>query len=142
MAGSSSDPLPFMLDELSLALARQLQEEDDAVMAAQLIADDARSATAAKEQRGQPSSLTSTPSAGRAPHLASPAHKVCQHLGRQTCKKISEHFLKQNTPMTLGELLGIFRSSKQRETLLMMVDAGQRERVEAELVALDFDFAQ
>jgi hypothetical protein len=44
--------------------------------------------------------------------------------------------------MTLGELLGIFRSSKQRETLLMMVDAGQRERVEAELVALDFDFAQ
>ena len=54
MAGSSSDPLPFMLDELSLALARQLQEEDDAVMAAQLIADDARSATAAKEQRGQP----------------------------------------------------------------------------------------
>jgi len=57
MAGSSSDPLPSMLDELSLALARQLQEEDDAVMAAQLIADDARSATAAKEQRGQPSSL-------------------------------------------------------------------------------------
>ena len=140
MAGSSSDPLPFMLDELSLALARQLQEEDDAVMAAQLIADDARSATAAKQQHGQP--LMTTLSAGRAPHLASPAHKVCQHLGRQTCKKISEHFLKQNTPMTLGELLGIFRSSKQRETLLMMVDAGQRERVEAELVALDFDFAR
>ena len=129
-----------MLDELSLALARQLQEEDDAVMAAQLIADDARSATAAKQQHSQP--LMTTLSAGRAPHLASPAHKVCQHLGRQTCKKISEHFLKQNTPMTLGELLRIFRSSKQREALLMLVDAGQRERVEAELVALDLDFAQ
>jgi hypothetical protein len=38
--------------------------------------------------------------------------------------------------------LRIFRSSKQREALLMLVDAGQRERVEAELVALDLDFAQ
>ena len=69
-----------------------------------------------------------------------PAHKACQHLGRNTCKKIESHFLKSNQSLTLAALLQLFSSAK-REELLMMVDAGQRQRVEAELVALALDFS-
>ena len=133
MAGSSTSTVD---EEASLALARQLQEEDDAAMAAQLTADEERSMVVAQQlPRDRPQAAARAP-----PHLASPAHKVCQHLGRQTCKKIAAHFVNQTT-LTLEDLLRIFRS-KRREELLMMVDAGQRERVEAEIVALDLDFAQ
>ena len=72
--------------------------------------------------------------------LAGPAHKSVHHLGKGTASKLQKHFLKaQGGPLTLAELLRIFRWPK-REELLGLIDAGQRQRVEAELVALALDF--
>ena len=80
-----------------------------------------------------------TTAASTAPLLTSAAHKSVQHLGKGTAKRIEEKYLKKQQLLTLQELLRLF-NGPQREELLMMVDAGQRERVEAELVALALDF--
>ena len=118
---------------MSFALARKLQEEEDAALAAALMAQDAAPVSA-----GQRQTVTTTgPLPGE--RLASAAHKSCQHMGRNTAKKIEARFCKGGQTLTLATLLMLFRSD-QREEVLMLVDSGQRQRVEAELVALTLDF--
>ena len=60
-------------------------------------------------------------------------------MGRNTAKKIEARFCKGGQTLTLATLLMLFRSD-QREEVLMLVDSGQRQRVEAELIALTLDF--
>ena len=61
-----------------------------------------------------------------------------QHLGRGTCKKIEAH-LHRKEALSLRALLQLF-NSERRDEVLMLVDIGQRVRVEAELCALSLDF--
>ena len=140
MAGSSSDPIGGGVrhhesDDPSLALALRLQEEEDAALALSLQEADL---SAAASPQPQPA-MVATPDRGRLPGelLVGPAHKAVQHLGRGTAKKIEVHMKQQ--PLTLRDLLRLFNGPR-REELLGLVDAGQRQRVEAELVALSLDF--
>ena len=114
-------------------MARSLQEELDAPPAP----DNRHSAAQTSDSSGSASTQARS---GRLPGeiLAGPAHKAVQHLGRGTCKKLEGHF-KCKEAMSLRELLRLFGGPK-REELLMLIDAGQRQRVEAELVALSLDF--
>ena len=145
MAGSSSDD-PFRTrhdedaddaDDPSMALARQLQEEEDAILALSL--QDAEPPPAARSRPPGAAASPATASRGRLPGevLAGTAHKAIQHLGKGTAKKLEAHFKRQ--PLTLRETLELFNGPR-REELLMLIDAGQRQRVEAELVALSLDF--
>jgi hypothetical protein len=129
MSGTSS---PNHFEDL--ALARQLQEEEDAALALALQQDD-------RASKPSSSAAGALQPSGRLPgeRLAGPAHSSVHHLGRGTASKLQTHFLKAQQPLTLAELLRIFRGTR-REELLGLIDAGQRQRVEAELVALDLDF--
>ena len=156
MAGSSSDPIGLRHDDEddpSIALALALQAEEDERMAMELLQEEeaasrqqpprtsSSSSTARGQQQQQQQYQQVASSTGRLPgeRLAGAAHKTVQHLGRGTAKKIESHFLKGQAILTLAELLRIFRGDR-REEMLMLIDAGQRSRVEAELVALTLDF--
>ena len=139
MAGSSTDPVGGSAhhpeDDPSLALALRLQEEDDAALALSLQeAEHASPPPPRPAPRPVPAASAPAP---RAPLLTTPAHKVVQHLGRGTCKKIQEHF--KCSSLSLRDVLQIFNSAR-REEMLMLVDSGQRQRVEAELIAMAIDF--
>lgn len=140
---SSSYAADGGVDDPSLALALALQSADDAELARQMMADEEERER--QHRRGQQVAAPATASQqqhhGPLPgeRLAAAAHKSIQHLGKNTCKKLESHFLKNKQTMTLAELLKIFRSAR-REEMLMLVDAGQRQRIEAELVAADLDF--
>ena len=123
----------------SLALALALQAEDDEALARTLMAEEEERERQHRErQAAQP---THQQQRGPLPgeRLSMAAHKSIQHLGKATCKKLEAHFLKKQQTLTLEELLKIFRSER-REEMLMLVDPGQRQRIEAELVAATLDF--
>ena len=138
-ASSSTDPLDGPRgaifdddDDPSVALARALQLEEDAAMAAALAAEDARPAApraagAAKIVAG------AMPAADR---LSAPAYKQVQHLGRGTAKRMAE--LLQLPSLTLRDLLRAADGPRAAE-ILQCIDAGQRDRVQASLVALRMD---
>ena len=135
MAASSSQSMVHDDDregdvDPSLMLALRLQEEEDVIVALSL---------QESESVATPSGGTTSSGGGRLPGelLNGRASKAVQHLGKGTVKKLEAHFKKQ--PMSLRELLAIFHGPR-REEMLMLIDAGQRARVEAELVALALDF--
>ena len=139
MAGSSSDPIGADVhhpeDDASLALALRLQEAEDAALALSL--QESEDAAQPPPQPAATPSARAASGAARLPGelLGGPAHKAVQHLGRGTAKKLEAHF---KTSLSLRELLRLFHGAR-REELLMLIDAGQRDRVEAELVALALD---
>ena len=140
MAGSSSDPLGTEVhhpeDDPSLALAIALQQDEDAALALALQEEEAAPRAAAASAAS--ATAASSSSAGRpGVTLAWPAHRAVQHLGRGTCKKIAA--LNRTETLSLRGLLKLFNGPRQHE-VLMLVDSGQRQRVEAELVALAHDF--
>ena len=89
-AGSSTDPLEDDAD-LSIALAIQLQQEEDAALAQALMAEEMQatgpSAAAGASQRntGAAAHDTNAPPRGKLPGelLAGPAYKAVAHLGRK-----------------------------------------------------------
>ena len=136
MAASSSEDL-----DPSLALALALQAEDDAAIARNLMHEEEESLRR-RQQQSVPPQPAGAAADGPLPgeRLAGAAHKTINHLGKNTCKKLALHFRKGGqTTLTLAELLRLFRGP-QRDELLMLCDAGQRQRIEAELVAADLDF--
>ena len=133
-AGTSSSA-GWDAGDASLNLARRLQVEEDAAYAAQLMAEDQRPARPA-------SSVGPNSSSGHLPRaepvserLAAPAHKAVAHLGRSTAKRIGREL---KVDLTVGKLLQLL-GSPHRIHVLEMVDAGQRDRVEAECDALRID---
>ena len=148
MAGSSCDSVPREEEDPSLALALALQAEEDERLALELMREDEVAARPKQPQQPQQPAGQHLQQQQQQPHqpgrlpgeiLAGAAHKAVQHLGRGTAKKLEAHFLKGQMALSLAELLRIFRGDR-REELLMLIDAGQRSRVEAELVALSLDF--
>ena len=139
MAASSSNTED---DDPSLALALALQAEDDAALARNLMHEEEENRRRQRQQQQTVQSTSAAAATGPLPgeRLAGAAHKSISHLGKNTCKKLAAHFLKGGqTTLSLAELLRLFRGP-QREELLMLCDAGQRQRIEAELVAADLDF--
>ena len=140
-AGSSSNDFGGHDDDRSMALALALQAEDDEALARTLMLEEEererehRQRQAGQQQQQQQQQRGPLPGE----RLAGAAHKSIQHLGKSTCKKIEAHFLKKQQTLTLAELLRIFRSER-REEMLTLVDPGQRQRIEAELVAASLDF--
>ena len=67
--------------------------------------------------------------------LGSPSHKAVTHLGRNTAHKINEQF---GIGPTLRELLKLVDGPRRPE-VLALIDAGVRDRVDAELTALRID---
>ena len=140
-ASSSTDPLDGPRgaifdddDDPSAALARALQLEEDAAMAAALAAEDARPAAPHTTGAGPANIVAGAmPAADR---LSAPAYKQVQHLGRGTAKRMAELL---NLPsLTLRDLLRAADGPRAAE-ILQCVDAGQRDRVQASLVALRMD---
>ena len=141
-AGSSSNDFGGHDDDRSMALALALQAEDDEALARTLmLAEEEREREHRQRQAGQQQQQQQQQQRGPLPgeRLAGAAHKSIQHLGKATCKKLEAHFLKKQQTLTLAELLRIFRSER-REEMLTLVDPGQRQRIEAELVAASLDF--
>ena len=141
-AGSSSNDFGGHDDDRSMALALALQAEDDEALARTLmLEEEEREREHRQRQAGQQQQQQQQQQRGPLPgeRLAGAAHKSIQHLGKATCKKIEAHFLKKQQTLTLAELLRIFRSER-REEMLTLVDPGQRQRIEAELVAASLDF--
>ena len=141
-AGSSSNDFGGHDDDRSMALALALQAEDDEALARTLmLEEEEREREHRQRQAGQQQQQQQQQQRGPLPgeRLAGAAHKSIQHLGKSTCKKIEAHFLKKQQTLTLAELLRIFRSER-REEMLTLVDPGQRQRIEAELVAASLDF--
>ena len=141
-AGSSSNDFGGHDDDRSMALALALQAEDDEALAKTLmLEEEEREREHRQRQAGQQQQQQQQQQRGPLPgeRLAGAAHKSIQHLGKATCKKIEAHFLKKQQTLTLAELLRIFRSER-REEMLTLVDPGQRQRIEAELVAASLDF--
>ena len=144
-AGSSSNDFGGHdhADDRSLALALALQAEDDEALARTLMLEEEererehRQRQAGQQQQQQQQQQQRGPLPGE--RLDGAAHKSIQHLGKATCKKLEAHFLKKQQTLTLAELLRIFRSER-REEMLTLVDPGQRQRIEAELVAASLDF--
>jgi hypothetical protein len=134
MAGSSSQPFydDGEPDDPSLALALRLQQEEDEALALALQEEEA-AVPPPSARRPPPSPQQRAPGVV----LDAPAHKAVQHLGRGTCKKLETHF-KLKGGLTLRELLRLFAGDR-REEMMMLIDAGQRQRVEAELVAQAID---
>jgi len=64
------------------------------------------------------------------------AHKMVEHLGKGTAKTIASAF---KTDGSLGALLQLMEAPEKRVAVLELVDAGQRERVDAECTALALD---
>ena len=133
MAASSSQSMVHDDDregdvDPSLMLALRLQEEEDVILALSL---------QESESVATPSGGTTSSGGCRLPGelLNDRASKAVQHLGKGTVKKLEAHF---KTSLSLRELLRLFHGAR-REELLMLIDAGQRDRVEAELVALALD---
>ena len=144
MAGSSTDAIggPIYYDDddddpdlLSLRLARQLQADDDAAFAAQLMQEEEDAAAEVSHAQQSSARAATGPLPGE--QLAGAAHKSVKHLGKNTCKAIAKKF-STPSPLSLRHLLQISTSTR-REEMLAMVDAGQRERVAAELIALAID---
>ena len=140
-ASSSTDPLDGPRgaifdddDDPSVALARALQLEEDAATAAALAAEDAR--PAAPRAAGAGSAKIVAGAMPAADRLSSPAYKQVQHLGRGTAKRMAELL---NLPsLTLRDLLRAADGPRAAE-ILQCIDAGQRDRVQASLVALRMD---
>ena len=141
-ASSSTDPLDGPRgaifdddDDPSVALARALQLEEDAAMAAALAAEDARPA-AVPHTAGAGSAKIVAGAMPAADRLSAPAYKQVQHLGRGTAKRMAELL---NLPsLTLRDLLCAADGPRAAE-ILQCIDAGQRDRVQASLVALRMD---
>lgn len=100
------------------------------------------SAAAGASQRntGAAAHDTNAPPRGKLPGelLAGPAYKAVAHLGRGTAKRMEAHFNLRGQ-LSLDALLDLY-AGPRRSDCLSLVDAGQRQRVEAELIALTLDF--
>ena len=139
-ASSSTDPLDgprgahFDDDnDPSVALARALQLEEDAALAAALAAEDSRPVAHAGGASSAAVVAGALPAADR---LSSPAYKQVQHLGRGTAKRIADILGLKS--LTLRDLLLAVDGPKAAE-IMACIDAGQRDRVQATLVALRLD---
>ena len=143
---SASSSSGAVVDDLSpdALLARRLQEEDDAVLAAELAAE-MQALDVAPQRRTAPAPARSQPSHDASAaipvmvpareRLAAPAHKAVTHLGRNTAAAIQK---KHGIGPSLEALLKLLDTPRRPE-VLAMVDIGQRDRVEAELTALRLD---
>lgn len=156
-AGTPHD-VQFNLDE---RLAMCLQHAEDAKLAEELAAElaledeRAGSAVAArvaaasgkgKQKNGKKkgpgtasiSPLPRSSSTGnvREERLAAAAHKMVEHLGKSTAKLMASTF---KTDGSLGALLQLMEQPATRVAVLELVDAGQRDRVDAECTALAID---
>ena len=136
-ASSSSDVLPYTDDDASIRLAMALQAEADEELVREMMMEQEQPRPTAAPHDGP----TALPRNGPLPgeKLRGPAHSAIQHLGRKTAKKLEAHFMKSGKQLTLAELLRLFRGP-QWEEVLMLIDPGQRERIEAELVSADLDY--
>jgi hypothetical protein len=143
-------------------LAMRLQQEEDAKLAGELAAElaledeRAGSAVAArvaaasgkgkqksnnKKKGAGATSSSSLPQASatgnvREERLSTAAHKMVEHLGKSTAKTISTTM---KTDGSLGALLRLMQEPGTRVAVLELVDAGQRDRLDAECTALAID---
>ena len=133
-ASSSTDPFPGADDDPSIALARALQLEEDAALAAALAAEDSR--PVAHAAGGTSSAAVVAGALPAADRLSSPAYKQVQHLGRGTAKRIAD-ILGLKSLTLRGLLLAV--DGPRAAEIMACIDAGQRDRVQATLVALRLD---
>jgi hypothetical protein len=147
--------------DLDQRLAMCLQQEEDAKLAeelaAELAVEDERAGSAVaarvaaangkgkqknnKKKAAGAAVSSSLPRASqtgnvREERLAAAAHKMVVHLGKSTGKSIANTF---KTDGSLGALLQLMGQPETRVAVLELVDAGQRDRVDAECTALAID---
>ena len=131
MTGSSSSrPIDYSRDE---ALAHELQLMNDMEMAAQLqaqldgeIAAELADEMSALEVSEQQAAATRT-------RIERNAWKEITHLGKGTARNICDTM---KIGPSLCDLLRLCRDESKRVQVVSLVDAGQRDRVHAEIVSL------